>query len=532
MKKQQLIFSFTGILILIVIVIFVNLISGYIFLRFDFSRGNIYSISNASKKILKKYLKDKLLVKAYFSKQLPIEYANNRKYLEDLLSEYKTYSGGKIKIEFIDPLEAKDRTSEANSLGIPPLKFTMIERDKYEVKEGYMGLAFLYGDKTEIIPVVKEVEGLEYDITSRIKKLVAKNLKTIGFITGHRELDLPPEINEQLYRNYNSKKIETKDAFIEDDVSCVVILGPKEKYNDKDLFIIEQFLMQGKTVGFFINLFDVDLNRFFARKLDTGFDKFLEYYGVRLLPGFIVDAQCQRIAVQQQSGFFSIQNILNYPLIPLVTDLNKECPILRNVESVGLPFVSPIEISNKNQDLTITVITKSSPKSWYKENLFYVSPYSNFSPTKEDKKGPFNLIATIEQKPRCIIKSYFTDKMTDELKKLCDKENNKINEQKYPLSETKNLGRMIVCGTAEFAMRDPALLMNIIDWLSQDEDLIAIRVKGVRFYPLAVLPYGIRLLIKYGNIFVVPGLVIILGFLLWRRRVSVKKHLTEIYSHE
>jgi gliding-associated putative ABC transporter substrate-binding component GldG len=521
MKKERLLFSITTVVIFIAIMVFVNLISQYVFLRFDCTAGNIYSITKPTKKILRS-LEDRILIKVYFTKELPPEYANNYKYLEDLLSEYKTYSHGKIKVEYVDPSASKDRQNEAYQLGIPPIKFQQISRDKYEVKEGFMGLAFLYNDKTEVIPVVKSIEGLEYDITSRLKKLIGKELKTIGFTSGHRETQLTPEFNEFVYRNYNSRQIDLKTMMVPQDISCLIVIGPKDKMGDKELFAIEQFVMTGKPIGLLIDSFDINYQYFYAQKIEPGFDAFLQYYGIRILPELVIDALNQRIAIQSQQGGYQVQNIVNYPMIPMVQDLNKNTALVRNLDGVGLPFVSPIEVGTK-EDLKIDIVAKSSKNSWVKSNMMSVNPYNtNFNLAKEDKLGPFNLAVIIEPKPQVTWKAYYADKMTKEITDYC--------KGAIPVTETQTLGRIFVCSTAQFATRDPGFLMNILDWLAQDEDLISIRAKATETRALRQVPYGLAVIIKILDIFLVPALVIFAGFVLYKRRKIVRKQKEEFYT--
>lgn len=53
----------------------------------------------------------------------------------------------------------------------------VVENDKFEVREVYMGLVFHYMDKTETIPVVQNTQGVEYDITSTLKKISSIGMK-------------------------------------------------------------------------------------------------------------------------------------------------------------------------------------------------------------------------------------------------------------------------------------------------------------------------------------------------------------------
>lgn len=514
MKRKKILFSFTSIFLLFAIIVFINLISLHIFKRIDFTKGKIYSLSKSSKKMVKT-LPDRIIINAYFTKDLPVEYAENRKYLHDLLTEYRIYSKGKIKFKFIDPAEDKDALNEVRSVGILPIRFTQIQKDKYEVKEGYMGISFLYGDNKEIIPVVQSIETLEYDITSRIKKLISPTKKTVGIITGHKETELPQELSTKISNIYQLKTVNIKKENIPEDVSSIIIVEPKEKFAESDLSIIEQFILKGKPAGFLLNMFDVNMTNFWSRKLDLGLDEFFANYGIKILKGFVLDWQNARISVRSQQAFFVIENIVEYPLFPIATILSKTNPIVKEKNNLPLLFVSPIEITPKD-DLEIEPIVKSSPKSWFRDDIYSVNPFMDFSPKKgKSAKGPFNLAVTINSKPKKTYKAYLTKVST---------------YVASPIYESTKLGRIFLITTAKFIDQDHALFLNILDWLTEDEDLINIRSKGTGLRILKNIPYGLRIVYKYSNIFFPPLCVVLFGVFKWRYRSSIRKNYIKIYG--
>ena len=85
------------------ILIILNIVSRNIFHRWDLTDNKMYSLSVSSKSIVKK-IDDRLTMKIYFSDNLPGEYGNNRRYLQDMLEEYAAFSKGKIHFEFFPML--------------------------------------------------------------------------------------------------------------------------------------------------------------------------------------------------------------------------------------------------------------------------------------------------------------------------------------------------------------------------------------------------------------------------------------------
>ncbi|HEX2656817.1 MAG TPA: Gldg family protein, partial [Polyangia bacterium] len=91
------------------IVVAVNLISTRLFTRLDLTEAKVYTLSPASKDVVKN-LSDFVNVKAYISDTLPPELKSLSRYVRDLLDEYRSNSKGKFRFEAVDP--GTDKTQE------------------------------------------------------------------------------------------------------------------------------------------------------------------------------------------------------------------------------------------------------------------------------------------------------------------------------------------------------------------------------------------------------------------------------------
>ena len=102
-KKRSTASNSLGYLVLVIgIVIAVNLIGTRVFKRIDLTDAKVYTLSPASKDIVKK-LPDILTVNAYISDSLPPELKSLSRYVRDLLDEYASSSGGKLHFQSVDP---------------------------------------------------------------------------------------------------------------------------------------------------------------------------------------------------------------------------------------------------------------------------------------------------------------------------------------------------------------------------------------------------------------------------------------------
>lgn len=502
------------------ILVLLNLLSLKIFKRIDLTSGKVFSLSEASKRIVRN-LDDKLLVKMFFTKDLPPPHNANIRYVKDQLEEYRSYSGGNMELELINPKD-EEKEMEAQRYRIPPLQMNVLQNDKLEIKKVYMGLAFLYEDKFEAIPVVHTISGLEYEITSIIKKLTSEKISTIGFITGHGEpttLEGLTYLNQKLEKEYRVRQINLQElGEVPRDIDGLVIIGPKKPFSDWEKYVLDQFLMRGGKLGLFLDKFDVNLQEGMAQPLSLGLDDFLKNYGIKINDDLVVDLKCSQLRVQQSRGLFAITNLVNYPYFPLSTNFDKKNVIVKGLETVEFPFVSSIDSAlTKEKNLNFTPIVLSSDKSGSLRFPFDITPFKKFSSEDFDKK---NLILAGIISGR--FQSFFVDKPKPEPPE-------KISSDTLFLSESPE-NRLVVVGDADLIQdgkigsKDNLIFfMNIIDWLSQDETLIAIRSKEVTSRPLKKISDGKKKALKYGNILGIPILVVLFGVFRWRIRKQAKK---------
>ena len=180
-------------ILILAIVIMVNYIAANHFVKIDLTKNKIYEVSEASKTIIKS-LDDIVIIKVFFSETLPPNLFVVRQYVEDVLGEFSSYSKGNLSVKFLNPADPTIQ-QEALGLGIPQVQMNVVEKDKLEVKNGFLGIAITYGNQTEVLPVIKNVLNVEYNLISAIKKVTASKTMTVAFSSGHGEPKLTADLN-------------------------------------------------------------------------------------------------------------------------------------------------------------------------------------------------------------------------------------------------------------------------------------------------------------------------------------------------
>lgn len=173
--------------LLIVNVLFANFwLHGVNRFRWDMTEKKLYSISDATKDVLTQ-LQEPLLIRGYFSERTHPLLAPLVPMINDLVKEYKLVAKDLIQTEIVDPRENEDIEAEANrKYNIEPVPFQIADRHSASLVNSYFNIVIQYGDQFEVLnfgdlievkhdgmkqPEVR-LRNLEYDITSRIKKVM------------------------------------------------------------------------------------------------------------------------------------------------------------------------------------------------------------------------------------------------------------------------------------------------------------------------------------------------------------------------
>ena len=85
-----------------IFLVVINILGSQYFVHYDLTRDNKFTLADSTVELLGK-LSSPVTVTVYFSDGLPQPYAAYRKYLVDLLSEYKSSAQGKFTFEVVDP---------------------------------------------------------------------------------------------------------------------------------------------------------------------------------------------------------------------------------------------------------------------------------------------------------------------------------------------------------------------------------------------------------------------------------------------
>jgi len=508
-------------IVVLAIVVFVNLVFSQLFARLDITENHIYSLSPVSKRIVKS-LDDKVIIKCYFSKNIPAPYNRIEGFVRDKLDEYRAYGGDKIEYRFINPDESDDAQKEAQSYRIMPLQINAMEKDQMTLKRVYMGMVFLYGDKMETIPAISDVSKLEYGITALLKRMSNSKMPKIGYATGNGEPDIYTglrSIRSALEGQYELAPVDLSSGRFPNDITTLVILAPRDTFTTDELYAIDQFLMYGGRLACFLDRVDVDLNTQRATPLNIGLADILAKYGARVNQDLVMDASCGQISVTRQAGMFQINTPVKYPYIPIVTSetggLNPDNPITGDLQGIAFIFASSIDTAGARPEGVEGIwLAKTSDHSGTSSQPYSINPM--------EMQG-------ISLTQKGIVLAYL---MSGVFPSAYGSSAPSGASQPKPHKSMSDTTKIVVVGDGDFVtdklsrnQTNNIFFLNVVDYLTskEGEGLISIRSKQVQDRPLRETTAGVRTAIKILNIVLMPLLVVLYGLVRWqfsrRRRV-------------
>lgn len=501
------------ILTIICAVVAINLIVAYHPFRIDITDNNIYTLAPSTEKILKE-LDDVVTIRAYFTEKLPPQMASVRRDVDDLLAEFKGFAGDKLQVEFIDPASSAMDEQKAQMMGIPPLQLNVLERDKREVAKVYLGMAILFGDKQQVLPVVQNVDSLEYDLAQAIIKVSAKDEISIAWWQGDRSEATEKSgngfsgIKEYLSRRY--KIVDIDDKTIADlDPSkqrSLILLSPR-KMTETELFAVDQYLMGGGRVLAMVDRFDIG-NGLQMIDVDTPAADLMVHYGATVEKSIVLDES--NAMASFSGGFLTYQLPYPYWVNVRKEGFNTNEAIVSALSTLVMPWTSPLTLAKKDGDTADPMLAKST------EDAAYV-------PIAEAKLDPESTNETLMRAERkeipllAILKGPFSSYYSD---------GKFIPKGEGLKKESSDGAKIFIAGSSRwlqdrFLQMFPAnaeLFENAVDSFSMGDQLIGIRSRDAASRPIAILSDPARVVIKYANIAFGPIAVIAIGIVVFISR--------------
>ena len=557
---------------ILIIIILINIIGSMVYHRFDLTKEGRYSLSKASKKLLSD-IDDYIYIEVYLEGDFPAGIERLSLETKQILSEFKTQNDF-IQYTFINPTESKDDKTRNEILkqlyekGISPTNLQVKNGDSYTEKIIIPGAIVKFGANEIAVQLLKNqiasspdqnleqsIRELEYEFTNAIKQLRSPLKPSIGFLTGHGELDGLDikDLRNTLTQQYSVDEIDLRE-FEVDSLGkpnlkkklrelklkkLLLIAKPKSTFENLDKYFIDQYIMNGGKVIWMIDVTNADMDSlsnkgsFIASTLrDLNLGDQLFKYGVRINSNLVEDISSSKIPIP----ISFVNDIPQWELVPWryfpvsIPTLNH--PITNNLNAVKLDFVSSIDTIYTNTKITKTVLLHTSPYSRLVNTPYEISLQKALEqPTQND----FN----IQQAPIAVL-------LEGTFESLFKNRINKLSNE-LPFIKSSKPNRMLVISDGDIAQnqisRGAALplgydnyekrqygnkdfILNAIDYLLEEDALIAVRTRELKMRLLDTQKINLeRSFWQIINLIIPIALVIIFG--IFKQYARKKKYSNE-----
>jgi hypothetical protein len=246
--------------------------------RVDVTKGQLYTLTESTRRVIDG-LKQRLVIEAYFSRddKLGAAFRENRRMLDNFLDELVQVSGGKIKVEKLDPQEDVEIKLQAERVGIRPAQLQDVGDNSLNVNVVWQGLRLLYGgERQEVVPMLRfqtVPTGYETELTPRIKALTVETKPKIGLIAFATDQSTPSpfsgashsqprgynDLAELVRGRYELVNVDlTRGQLVPEDMDTLLLVRPKY-LTDRQKYALDQFLMRGGKLVVFADTCEVEI---------------------------------------------------------------------------------------------------------------------------------------------------------------------------------------------------------------------------------------------------------------------------------
>ncbi len=331
--------------------------------RADLTEDGLYSISGSTRKVLKE-LDEPVSVQVYYTKalgeQAPV-YAAYFERVRAILERYRDMSGGKLRLQFINPLAFSDAEDRAVGSGLKGIRLNS------EGDMAYFGL--VASNTTDNVETVgffspERERFLEYDLTKLVHTLSKPKKKVVGLISGIAleggpgnpmmgGRPTPPwAILGQIRDFFELKMMQQDVKEIPADVDTLMLVQPTGLTPEAAL-AIDQFALKGGRILAF-----VDPVAEIARVLSMGKEqgdinelkKLLEAWGIKLDPTKVAADISQARRVQfggQQGQQASVTEYVAWLSLDRRA-MNADESVLSGVESLNTASMGALSLAEKS----------------------------------------------------------------------------------------------------------------------------------------------------------------------------------------
>ena len=355
-------------LLLAVVLVLVNVVaSGFIY-RLDVTSDKRYTIMPATRQLLTN-LTDDVYIEVYLEGDFPAGFERLQRSIRETLDQFRVYAGDRIQYSFIDPSASSDPKTRSQTYealvkrGLTPTNLFDNAGGQRTEKIIFPGAIIQARGKEVPAMLLKgnqsagaqqrlnqSVENVEYELATAIRQATQQKRKRIAIIRGHGE-HTGLEFNDlaaSLKGLYDLEPVDLPKRKSLSGYDAAIVAKPDSAFSEPDKFKLDQLLVNGGKLLFFIDMFDFALDSIkpdgsIHVPLELNLDDQLFHYGVRANADLVMDINSAYIPlVVGMVGNQPQTQAVPWRYYPRVNTY-AEHPIVRNLDAMLLKFAGTLD---------------------------------------------------------------------------------------------------------------------------------------------------------------------------------------------
>lgn len=511
MKYQN---SSKRILIILLVLVVCNVGASYMYLRWDLTEDQRFTLSDPSRKSIAR-LDKTVYIDVLLAGDLTAEFLRLQREIRLLLEQYAQINSG-IEVSFLNPLEDPTNRegviAELQKLGLRPAQISVEEGGKISQELIFPWAMVNVGDRSEKVQLLRSqpgasqqerinasIENLEFAFSDAFSKLGIDQKKSVAVLKGNGELEdryLADYLTE-LQGYYRLAPFTLDSVAISPEMTlqqlqaydAAIIAKPTQAFSDEEKLILDQYIISGGKTLWMVDAVGMELDSLknntgesVALWRDLNLDDLLFRYGIRLNAQLVSDLICAPIVLASGNGRESQYNPLPWVYYPIALSKGNH-PITNNLEPVLMRFAGSIDTLKNNYRKTILYSSSEISRAEGVPTIISLMQV-NETPNADDfKPGNLPLAVLVEGKftsayknrqKAVSLKNYKETGGENKMIVISDGDviSNQLKEGK-PLELGYDQWTNAFYGNKEF-------LINCINYLLEDNGLINIRNKQVK----------------------------------------------------
>ncbi|MDD2284372.1 MAG: gliding motility-associated ABC transporter substrate-binding protein GldG [Paludibacter sp.] len=359
--------------------------------RIDLTEDSRYSISDCTKELIKGF-DTPLQITLYLNGDLNPAFLRLRKTTIDMIDDLSNDAKYTISINNINPSDADSEEQRLSNYallaerGLKPSEVYMRDKDGKSIRKIiFPWIEIMTKEQTIAVPLLKNIrnksgeeninisiENLEFEISDALSRLKNKEIRKIAFLEGHGELTEAEtyQISKSLSKYFQIDRGELQnDASVLNDYQAIIIANPVNAFNEREKYILDQYIMYGGSVLWLVNGVRFDKQQLSQQgfspviEADLNLNDLFFRYGIRINPVLVQDMQCVYMPINiAPAGEQAQFDLVPWHFSPLLLSSDAH-PITKNTGEIMAEFISTISTTEQHQELQTDVLLATSNRS-------------------------------------------------------------------------------------------------------------------------------------------------------------------------